>query len=65
MSVGIFVAIVALLCLQPAYAVCWYEPDSEGHVTIPSSVTEIGDWAFSSCNSLMSVTIPNSVISVS
>ncbi|SVD35760.1 uncharacterized protein METZ01_LOCUS388614, partial [marine metagenome] len=64
MSVGIFVAIVALLCLQPAYAGCLYEPDSDGHVTIPSSVTEIGDYAFSGCNSLKSVTIPNNVTSI-
>ena len=32
--------------------------------TIPSGVTSIGDWAFESCASLMSVTIPSSVTSI-
>ena len=33
-------------------------------VTIPNSVTSIGDWAFASCSGLTSVTIPNSVTSI-
>ena len=33
-------------------------------VTIPNSVTSIGEFAFSSCKSLTSVTIPNSVTSI-
>ena len=33
-------------------------------VTIPNSVTSIGDCAFSGCTSLTSVTIPNSVTSI-
>ena len=33
-------------------------------VTIPNSVTSIGDCAFQSCNKLTSVTIPNSVTSI-
>ena len=33
-------------------------------VTIPNSVTSIGDYAFSGCSSLTSVTIPNSVTSI-
>ena len=33
-------------------------------VTIPNSVTSIGDYAFASCASLTSVTIPNSVTSI-
>ena len=31
---------------------------------IPSSVTSIGDWAFSYCSGLTSITIPNSVTSI-
>ena len=63
MSTGIFVC-VALLCLRSACAGCMIEPDSSGHVTIPNSVTSIGDDAFRGCSSLTSVTIPNSVTSI-
>ena len=35
-----------------------------GAVTIPASVTTIGDYAFSSCTSLNSITIPASVTSI-
>ncbi|MFR6424693.1 MAG: leucine-rich repeat domain-containing protein [Oscillospiraceae bacterium] len=33
-------------------------------VTIPDSVTSIGEYAFSGCTSLTSVTIPDSVTSI-
>ena len=33
-------------------------------ITIPNSVTSIGDWAFRGCYSLTSITIPNSVTSI-
>ena len=38
--------------------------DNLTSVTIPNSVTTIGDWAFSECSQLTSVTIPNSVTSI-
>ncbi len=31
-------------------------------ITIHSSVTEIGDWAFQGCRALSAITIPNSVL---
>ena len=34
------------------------------NVTIPSSVTKIGDYAFEYCTTLLSITIPNSVTSI-
>ena len=39
-------------------------PSATGDVTIPDSVTEIGDDAFYNCDALTSVTIPNSVTEI-
>jgi hypothetical protein len=42
----------------------WGTYDSLTSITIPNSVTSIGEAAFSGCSSLTSITIPNSVISI-
>ena len=44
------------------YAFCWCK--SLQNITIPNSVTSIGDRVFICCRSLQSVTIPNSVTSI-
>ena len=41
-----------------------YCPAKKTAVSIPNSVTSIGEWAFFGCRSLTSVTIPNSVTSI-
>ena len=41
-----------------------YNLDSLTSISIPNSVTSIGDWAFGFCSSLTSIIIPNSVTSV-
>ena len=47
------------------YAKHLYINDTEvTNLTIPNSVTSIGQYTFSGCSSLTSVTIPNSVISI-
>ena len=37
---------------------------AKGTITIPNSVTSIGEYAFSGCSGLTSITIPNSVTSI-
>ena len=39
-------------------------PNGKTSITIPNSVTSIGDYAFFYCSSLTSITIPNSVTSI-
>jgi len=39
-------------------------PSASGNITIPNSVTSIGQWAFVGCTGLTSITIPNSVTSI-
>ena len=61
---GIFVGVVALLCLQPGYADCDITPDASGHVNIANSVTSIGQSEYFGCIELKSITIPSSVTSI-
>ena len=48
-------------CVQDTLILC---PEAKTLVTIPNSVTAIGDQAFAGCRGLTSVTIPNSVTSI-
>ena len=43
---------------------CAIRPDSNGHVTISSSWSSIGNDAFRDCDALQSVTIPDTVTSI-
>ena len=42
----------------------WDEATGEGVITFDGELTTIGEWAFSSCTDLTSVTIPDSVTSI-
>ena len=42
----------------------WHENESVKQVIIGDGVTTIGDWAFSYCRALTSITIPNSVTTI-
>ena len=55
--------IMQYLCVR-VYADCAITPDSNGHVDIPSSWTEIPEDSFKKCSALKSVTIPDSVTSI-
>ena len=46
------------------YSSPWYENESVKQVIIGDGVTTIGDWAFSYCRALTSITIPNSVTTI-
>ena len=48
----------------PVTGVSCYGCSSLQSVSIPSSVTSIGDWGFKGCSSLQSVSIPSSVTSI-
>ena len=61
--------VLAILSMQLSMilAGCAIQPDSNGHVNIPNDPkgwTSIGNDAFSSCTSLRSVTIGDSVTSI-
>ena len=43
---------------------CLYEPDRNGHVTVPNGVERVEDGAFRSCTALVSITLPDNLISL-
>ena len=60
LSIGIL-----LLCSLPrACPGCVIAPDANGHVDYPAGETAMGDSAFASCTSLVSITLPSSLTSI-
>ena len=59
--------IAVLLLLQQLASVrsaCWITPDADGHVDVPYGTTSIGSNAFSSCSSLKSISLPETITSI-
>ena len=53
--------LLLLLMVAAVAGRCLIQPDQDGSVVIPNSVTAIGTSAFQDCSALTSVVIPNSV----
>ena len=59
---GLLLVLATQLTL--VFAGCAIQPDANGHVDIPSSWKSIGEYAFSRCSSLKTVSIGNSVTTI-
>lgn len=59
----ITVVILFILCPEGT-ALCLYTPNASGHVVIPSTDTTTSELSFYNCTSLLSVYIPDTVVSL-
>ena len=59
-----FSSVNGILCSKDKKTLIYYPEGKSGSITIPNSVTSIGDGAFERHSNLTSITIPNSVTSI-
>ena len=56
-----FFSLVLIATMPSVRGGCAIQPDAHGHVNYPPGETSIGDGAFYSCSSLVSITLPDSL----